>query len=269
MLALLVPKSSGKQCSPMASRKRSISSLKPCAAAVALALPVSHGAATAVEFAALALILALVLADGVAGWKRRAIEYRLLAKLCRKQQVLAPLGWVVPRVGAWATSGPEPPPEADAPRGDHGAWVAWLFSAWLREASLSTGALDAARVEAVRAAAVHDLIEDQIAYHTARRAQSHRASRRLVQAGETLFLVVLVLVAAKRWLLWGGSDRPGLLVVLGLAGAILPALSAALVGIRAYAELELLAEQSDTMLKAMRAAKMRILLLDCAAPLAS
>ena len=40
-------------------------------------------------------------------------------------------------------------------------------------------------------------------------------------------------------------------------------------GIRAYAELKLLAEQSDTMLKAMRAAEVRILQLDPAAPLAS
>jgi hypothetical protein len=61
----------------------------------------------------------------------------------------------------------------------------------------------------------------------------------------------------------------GWLLGLGLAGAILPGLSAAFVGIRAYAELELLAEQSDLMLKAMRHARGPIAELDTAAPLAS
>jgi hypothetical protein len=228
--------------------------------------------ATGVEFAALALILVLVLADGVAGWQRRAIEYRLLAELCRKQQVLAPLGWVVPHACAWATSDPDPAPEADAPGGDNGAWVAWLFSAWLREAPLPTGTLDAARVEAARTAARHDLIEDQIAYHTARRAQSVRAGKRLVRAGEWLFLLLLALVAIKLGLLCGVGrvrDPDGWLSGLGLAGAVVAALSAALVGIRAYAELELLAQQSDTMLKAMRVAETRIKQLVPAAPLAS
>jgi hypothetical protein len=244
--------------------------LAAAAAALALpALPALRAAAAAVEFASLALILVLVLADGLAHWRLRAVEYRLLAELCRKQQVLAPLAWVVPRASAWATSEADPPPEADAPPGDHGAWVAWLFSAWLREASLPAGTLDGARVEAARAAALRDLIEDQIDYHTARRAQCYRASRRLVLAGEGLFLVLLVLVAAELWLLCDGSGRPGWLVFLGLAGAILPALSAALVGIRASAELEPLAERSDAMLKAMRAAQGRIQQLDCAAPLAS
>jgi hypothetical protein len=56
---------------------------------------------------------------------------------------------------------------------------------------------------------------------------------------------------------------------LGLAGAILPAVSAALVGFRAYAELELLKEQSESMLQAMQRAKRQIMELDPNEPLAS
>lgn len=249
-----------------------LAALALAAAAVALGFPACHAikaAASAAEFAALALILALVLADSLLGWQRRAIEYRLLAELCRKQQVLAPLAWVVPRAGAWATTAPEPRREPDAPPPDHAAWVPWLFSAWLREAPLPTGTLNAARVAAARDAALHDLIEDQITYHETRRAQFRRAGSSLVRLGEALFVAVLVLVAVKLWLLAGDTPSHGWLLVLGLAGAILPALSAAFVGIRAYAELEILTEQSDVMLKAMRPAQQRLQDLDPAAPLAS
>jgi hypothetical protein len=58
------------------------------------------------------------------------------------------------------------------------------------------------------------------------------------------------------------------LLSLGLARAILPALSAAFVGIRAYAELEMLAEQSGTMLDALKQARDRIAEIDPDAPLA-
>jgi hypothetical protein len=56
---------------------------------------------------------------------------------------------------------------------------------------------------------------------------------------------------------------------LGFLGAMLPAFSAAFVGIRAYVELEMLAEQSDAMLKERRTAKAQIRQLDPGAALAS
>ena len=134
--------------------------------------------------------------------------------------------------------------------------------------SLPTGTLDKDRVDAARQAALRDLIDDQIAYHDAREAQYRSAGGRLVIAGEVLFVLVLLLVGCKLWLL-RGSPPDGWLVGLGLAGAILPALSAAFVGIRAYAELELLAEQSRAMLKTMCHAGDQIKELDPAAPIAS
>ncbi len=241
-------------------------------ASAARELPGSEAIGTVVELASLALIGALVMTDGVAGWQRRAIEYRLLAELCRKQQVLAPLGWVVPRASAWATG--EPAAEADTAPADDSAWVPWLFSAWLRGAPLPTGTLDAARIEAARSAALHDLVDDQIAYHEARAAQSSGAGRRLAKLGESVFLLLLVMVAAKLGLqLLPAEGAAGAvetwLAVLAVTGFILTAASACFVGIRAYAELELLAEQSEAMLKAMRQARRQIEEIDAAAPLAS
>jgi hypothetical protein len=266
-------------------------------AAVALAFPAAWAVKTTavtIELMTLLLIFVLVVSDGLIGWQRRAIEYRLLAELCRKQQTLAPLGWAVPRAGAWANAEwppfaqapavPRPPDVPHPPAGhahehhvkdeDPSSWVAWLFSAWLRDTPLATGALDASRVAAARDAALRDLIDDQIAYHTTRYEQSHRAGRRLVIAGETFFIVVLLIVALKLWmLLFAHAVEPDRLedwlVALGLAGAILPALSAAFVGIRAYAELELLADQSQAMLTTMTHARGQLEKLDCTAPLAS
>jgi hypothetical protein len=231
--------------------------------------PLVEAIVVGLELLALALIMLLVAADGAFGWQRRAIEYRLLAELCRKQQVLALLAWTIPRATAWATSEDEAPREPDAPGGDHSNWVTWLFCAWLREAPLPTGSFDAERVAAARVAALRDLVDDQIKYHTDRRAQSHRAGRRLVRLGEAFFGLVILVVVAKLSLLAlvGGTDAA--LLALGLAGAILPGLSAAFVGIRAYAELELLAEQSHLMLHAMRRARDHIAALDPAGPLAS
>jgi hypothetical protein len=234
------------------------------AAAVSLGfsdnLDVKRGA-TALEFVVLALIGLLVILDGMLGWQRRAIEYRLLAELCRKQQALAPLAWAVPRASAWTRSAPQEPI----------SWVGWLFSAWLRDTPIPHGTIDAARVKQAQATALTDLLDEQIEYHETRKAHTKGAGKRLVQLGEATFFAVLVVVVTKLVLL-AGTVTPEVheaLLWLGLAGAILPAASAGFVGIRAYAELEMLAEQSETMLKALRREKQRIAELEPDAPLAS
>jgi hypothetical protein len=72
----------------------------------------------------------------------------------------------------------------------------------------------------------------------------------------------------KLWLLLSRRSEQWT-VWLGLAAAILPALAAASVGIRAYAELELLAEQSRDMCAAMELGRQRIETMDLTRPLAS
>jgi hypothetical protein len=244
------------------------------AAAVSLASaehPALKITATSVEIVVLALIAFLVIADGKMGWQRRAIEYRLVAELCRKQQALAPLAWVVPRASAWATTEPHPHGRHGVPQPEPIPWMFWLFSAWLRDTPLPAGQIDAVWVERARDAALRDLVDDQIDYHIVRRDQSYRAGKRLVRLGEWGFFIVLALVIWKLWLLLGPED-PAIhthILWLGLAGAILPAFAAMFVGIRAYAELEMLAEQSAETLKVLQDAKREITELDPRAPLAS
>lgn len=112
-----------------------------------------------------------------------------------------------------------------------------------------------------------DLVVDQLRYHRGRREQYTRAGRTLVMLGEGLFAVVLGLVLGK---LFGASPLPPeTLRLFGLLGTVLPTIAAAVVGIRAYAELQLLADQSRHMRDVMRTAAERLGRLDPSQPLAS
>jgi len=237
-------------------------------------IPPVKMAATAFEIVTLVAILVAVMGVACAGWQRRAIEYRLLAELCRKQQALAPLGWVVPRAGAWCGTTDHGGKHGGDWPGNDEAWVAWLFSAWLRDTPMPSGTMDAATVAVLNRAAASELVQEQIDYHTARATQNSAASRRMVRVGEYLFGLVLALVCIKFYALWStrhehheGVDP--VVLGLGLAGAILPGVSAAFVGIRGYAELELLVDESEAMLKSLYPARAQIAELDPAAPLAS
>jgi hypothetical protein len=231
--------------------------------------------ATGLEFLVLAAIALLVVFNDRARWHTKAIDYRLLAELCRKQQTLAPLAWAVPRASAWANTESESahdPKTTGSPLGSV-SWVAWLFSARLRDAPLPSGTIDADWVTREKASALHDLLDEQIKYHTDRQTLSYRAAERLKAWGERAFWIVVGLVLIKLALLFlvDGDEavNHATLVGLGLLGAVLPAASAAFVGIRAYAELEMLADQSASMVKALKHARRQIAELDPAAPLAS
>ena len=232
-----------------------------------LKLPLAVG-----EFASLLLIALMVANEGARHWQRKAIEYRLVAELCRKQQNLGLFAWAVPGARSWAA---EPVPDADegqAPASGESLWVSGLFSAWERETPLRYGVLDAATVATDRKAALADLIDDQIAYHMTRHNQNHRAGKRLARIGEMLFGATVLLVLVK-CLVFGFAEEAGVpaLVEVGLEflPAILPALAGALVGLRSYAEMEMLAEQSAHMLRILRRARARTEEIDPAAPLAS
>jgi hypothetical protein len=219
---------------------------------------------TGIEFVALALIAAMVFASERHRWHRLFLEYRLLAELCRKQQMLALFGWSLPGPSVTEKSiafhaGAVP---------ENGNWVGWLFGTLQRAAPLPEGKFDSARTGQSRDEVLRDLIEDQLAYHRTRALQSGRASERLGQLGEWFFISVLALVAIKLVLV--ASHAPhDLTLTLGLAAAILPALAAGFVGIRSYAELPILADQSQSMQIAMEAAKDRIQRMEHGEPLAS
>ncbi len=99
-----------------------------------------------------------------------------------------------------------------------------------------------------------------------RRVRSMQAARRLGALGDLFFILTLVAVAIKLTLLGTGEAYVGW---LGVVCALLPAASAAFVGIRAYAEFELLAHQSGKMQAAMRSALAELNTLPLDRPLAS
>ena len=218
--------------------------------------------ATMLEMTALGVILCLVVINIRRDWHQRWIDYRLLAELCRKQQALAVLGWSLSGRAVRVLV------DQDGAGEDRSAWVVWLFAAMLRAAPVPHGVFDHTALEAARRIVLRDLVDEQIDYHKGRLTQCKRAGRFLVKWGERLFLAVIVIVALKLWLIWSsGTDLQ--IELFGLAATIVPAFAAALVGIRAYAELELLAEQSHGMHAAMQAGRDRIETMDLTRPMAS
>ena len=219
---------------------------------------------TGIEFVALALIAAMVFANERHRWHRMFLEYRLLAELCRKQQMLTLFGW--------SLQGPSVTEKSiafqDGAVPEKGNWVGWLFGALQRAAPLPQGKLDSVRSGQYRDQVLRDLIEDQLIYHRARAMQSQRASERLGKLGEWFFIAVLVLVAIKLVLVASHAGHD-LILALGLAAAILPALAAGFVGIRSYAELPILADQSRRMQIEMETARDRIQRIEVGEPLAS
>jgi hypothetical protein len=210
-------------------------------------------------------------------WHERFIEYRLLAELCRKQQVLAPLGRAVSlgAVRRMVLRQIEHATEAEKPA-KHGvkdeararsAWVAWLFAAWERAAPLPRGPISKTLRETAERHVIAGLIDDQLKYHAGRAEMSERADETFFHIGQQSFLAVGLVVAIKlavqilAYFHPGWEELPGWEVfyqALTWLAIMLPAVSAAALGIRSYAELQLLAEQSRHMLEELSHAKRRI-----------
>lgn len=212
------------------------------------------------ELGALIAILGLVLAGTRRDWQARSIEYRLFAELCRKQLVLGALGGALPITHVRGLSAP------DSETGDRGAWVGWLFAAEQRASPLPRGNLSGA--PSPRTATLDQLIAEQTAYHTSRADIAGAAGDRLAGLGGLSFTIVLICLMVKlllvSWSKGAGWEEP-----LGLLAAILPGISAAFIGIRAFAELDLLAEQSRHLLKELRRTETRLARLDISRSLAS
>jgi hypothetical protein len=226
---------------------------------------VVKGVAIIAELLALLLILRLVVVNIRHEWLPRSIDYRLLAELYRKQQALAVLGWSLSGRAVQALgeqhSDDTPPPE-------RAAWLIWLFAAMSRAAPMLHGVFDAARSETARTIILRDLVNEQANYHEGRETLSERAGGGFAALGTLLFFTVIIVVVVKILLLvtW---TCPALSSPLGLLATVLPALTAAAIGVRAYAELELLADQSRRMKTAMVRASQRITKLDLTRPVAS
>lgn len=220
------------------------------------------------EFLCLVGIFALVLENHRRDWQSRSIEYRLLAELCRKQQALSPLGWSVSAAAAQgAVVGPGGRMRQGTSPHEPAAWVVWLFNALQRAAPLPRGAIDATALSVARDGVMHDLLGTQFDYHRTRRRRMGRASVMFAGIGEITFFAILIAVIVKLLAInqkWESTTH-----LFGLLAAMLPAISAASVGVRAYAEMQLLAAQSHRMRRMLVSAKARLNRLDLRRPMAS
>jgi hypothetical protein len=243
-------------------------------------------AALGVEFLSTALVatgLELLLLLGITGivgvneirqWHGRLITYRLLAELFRKQQALALVGWSLPAAEAIHISGDADDTPTASPRD---GLVGWYFNAALRAAPLPDGRLSGQMLDSAYRALHTSLIAGQAEYHARRLRESRASAHRLGQLGEVFFLATVALIVLKLAFLMIQHRAPslhndgmtGVIETTGFVAAVLPALSAAFVGIRGYSELELLADQSAQMRRLMSRAESRIACLALDAPLAS
>ncbi|MBR0673387.1 type 1 periplasmic-binding domain-containing protein [Neoroseomonas soli] len=246
-----------------------LAALALVAAALAFVVPRGmHVAVTVVELAALSAIALLVGANHLYQWHDRWISYRLLAELCRKQRVLAPIGWTLPvrdvaRILS-AGHGEDAPGHAAPPRD---AWVAWYFAALRRGCPMPGGCLAGPALERARRIG-RGMFEDQGAYHRQRQHRCEAASRRLAHWGDIFFLLAMLGVVLR--IVLELLHAPGSVVtVISVACFASPAASAALLGIRAYAEFELLARQSARMRQVMADALAELDALPLDGPLAS
>ena len=210
------------------------------------------------ELACLLGIFLLVIANHVANWQERWISRRVIAEFCRIQKALSSLGWSigVDRLAPLR-------PGKDKPRD---AWVGWYLSALMRAAPAPAGHITV-EVKTDAIAAIRALAHGQIAYNRTRHASHHRAANRLIIASEALFGFTVLIVLIK-FALHHHPETPGY-PLLALLSTFLPALSAALFGVRAYAEFDMLAHQSIRTRQAIQNSLDRLTLVDPTRPLAS
>ncbi len=235
-------------------------------------------AASGAELVMLVLIAILVLRNVEGRWHEKLITYRLLGELFRKQQALALLGWTVPAAEATHISGDVDelgvlPPDITV----RDVWVGWYFNAVVRAAPLPRGALGGAALAEAWQAIGGSLVAGQVEYHDQRRRESRAAAERFGRLGRLFFWGTFAMVALKLPLIGIHLLRPKALGgatgsavdLVRLFQGLLPGLSAGFVGIRGYAELELVADQSGQMQRTMSNAGAMLRNLDLTAPLAS
>lgn len=212
-------------------------------AALAVALALSGLAAPAFKLPLIAselMVILLILGNTRvgrrAGWHARWLDYRHLAEQLRVASMGSLLGDLGLRdVG---TDGGAVPP----------GWVRWYARATTRELGLPQAVVDEDYLARVRQATLA-MIEDQSAYHHANARQMHTLDHRLHRLGGLLFATTawacVGWIAAK---LTGLDTNGGLGIDLTIAvtvlTAVLPAMGAALYGIRMQGDFNGVAERS-------------------------
>jgi len=206
-----------------------------------------------IETVLITFVLLLVRQGRKKFWHRQWLDYRALAEIVRQARLLLPLGH-----GASLSISREP--ESDPAL----IWISWRVLAALREVPPPIGVLDTSALGRHRNACLAWEIgdntagESQIEYHETNARRLKDVSHRMETAGEALFgLTVLagllytpVLFGIERHLaIVGGLAAEPAKSLIKYGGTIimagLPAIGAALAGIRAQGDFEAFAERSE------------------------
>jgi len=189
------------------------------------------------EFAIIVWILVMVSASRKDRHHNKLVGYRALAEGLRQMLFMGPLGELPPVWGK--QSGPQ-------------NWEAWYRLATARELGLPCGVFDRPRLSAYLESVITVEVKPQIAYQERSAKKLSGATHRLHAFGDALFFGTLISVALSLLLIIGylsldGSGWKWALKATGSAAAILPALGAALTGIRYALDLETKAERHEEM----------------------
>ena len=191
------------------------------------------------ELLAIWTILALTRTAHRAAWHQRWLDCRHLAERLRCLAISAQLGDLTLRIGA--DSVPH--------------WVASAVRATARTLGLPSTRVDEAYLAAVRSALI-DLIDGQLRYVTLDSDRMHRLEHRLHLMGTALFALTAAICigflgfdALSRMGLGGDLQRVAHRVAISvtIASGALPAIGAAIYGIRMQGDFAGIAERSETL----------------------
>lgn len=211
-----------------------------------LAVPQAKPFLIVLELSAIATILILTRTAHRVAWHQRWLDCRHLAERLRGLALSAQLGDLGLRIGA--DSEPH--------------WVTHAVRATARNLGLPSARVDDAYLAAVRAA-LTDLIDDQLTYLTADAHRMHRLEHRMHLIGTALFattaLICIGFLGFEAVFKLGGGDLEGLshriAIAVTMASGALPAVGAAIYGIRMQGDFAGIAERSETLAHHLAALK--------------
>jgi hypothetical protein len=201
---------------------------------------------TVAELGVISLIIGLIFFGRIQRWHERWLEYRALAESLRYSRFLAFVG--------------EFGHVQDRPAGSDSPWVLWYLRATMREIGLPTALIDGAYQWRLLNATLTDEIRGQFDYHHANSLSAHKVDRMLHGLGMLCFgitfLILMTFVLGYFYMVWTGTvaDEASwppwihwLKLHMIVVSAGLPALGAALAGIRVHADFEGSKGRSDVM----------------------
>ncbi len=191
------------------------------------------------EVAIIAAILIITRLGNRAGWHRRWLDNRHLAERLRCLSISARLGDLDLRADADVRPG----------------WVGWIVRATARELGLPDAQVDAPYLAGVRRA-LCALIDSQIAYLSADARRMHKLEHRLHLLGTALFATTAIVCLLVLFLKVADTMAPTsalahvahpLITLATIASAGLPAIGAAIYGIRMQGDFAGAAERSEAL----------------------